>query len=258
MLIDHHYHLGLSFLSIWNLESALLEFLAVMRGLACLYVYHNMSICVCQVSVCHSMSRWLMTCLDIIYVSKYVCVSCVEIMRFIVFNVNKFRETNIVCMLPVTREPHTSHPKKYDISMEKNTSVPIVFLFFFLKFSIHVKFGTPIFWCTKTLTVCVFFCGAKHRRRFPEIQDGWISHPPLGVTGSFSLCFGESQEVSVTRSDVWSPKTGPDFFCGNRKPRKCDSAKTWKVLGIPYAIFKFSRKNVGYIINVYSHAPLIE
>lgn len=53
----------------------------------------------------------------------------------------------------------------------------------------------------------------------------------------------------MTRSDVWSPEGDPKI-CGP-KTRKCDPAITWKVLGIPQAIFKFSRKNGGYILNFY-------
>ena len=75
---DHRSSLSSRFIILKHLEFRIctLEFLSVMRGLSCLYVYHNMSICVCQVSVCHSMSRWLMTFLDIMmYQSMFVCLA---------------------------------------------------------------------------------------------------------------------------------------------------------------------------------------
>ena len=159
MIIDHHYHPGLSYLNIWNFESALLEFLSVMRGLSCLYVYHNMSICVCQVSVCHSMSRWLMTFLDImIYQSMFVCLvlqSCVSLFSM---STNFGKQTSYACYQ--NWEPHTSHPKRNMTSLWKKQQFYIVFLIFFEIFNVMKFVRKHIFWCINSH--CVFFCGGDN------------------------------------------------------------------------------------------------
>ena len=175
MIIDHHYHPGLSYLNIWNFESALLEFLSVMRGLSCLYVYHNMSICVCQVSVCHSMSRWLMTFLDIMmYQSMFVCLvlqSCVSLFSM---STNFGKQTSYACYQ--NWEPHTSHPKKKMTSLWKRQQFYIVFLFFFEIFNV-MKICSKTHFLVYKLSLCFFlwwwqlgpgFYRISHLRRYRE------------------------------------------------------------------------------------------
>ena len=149
-----------------------------MRGLSCLYVYHNMSICVCQVSVCHSMSRWLMTFLDIkMYQSMFVCLAfhCFQCQQI---SGNKH-------LMHVTKTGNLTHPTQKNMtSLWKRQQFYIVFLIFFEIFNV-MKICSKTHFLVYKLSLCFFLGGWQKSpevwkssgiftpQKSPEIRDGF-------------------------------------------------------------------------------------